>query len=53
MVREELVRRKLAHLTGYLEELAAHAAIPLDAYVRAGGPGGRSSGSSNSSSRRR
>lgn len=38
MVREELVRRKLAHLTGYLDELAAYAGVTPEDYVRAGGP---------------
>lgn len=37
MVREELVRRKLALLHGYARELAEHRDVTLDEYVR-GGP---------------
>ncbi|MFA5892174.1 MAG: DUF86 domain-containing protein [Actinomycetota bacterium] len=38
MVREEIVRRKLAHLTGYLDELAIYADTSFDDYVGTGGP---------------
>ena len=38
MVRPEVVRRKLAQLHGYLDELGVHRDITLDQYVRRGGP---------------
>lgn len=38
MVRPEIVRRKLAHLDGYLDELSAYHGLALDAYRAPGGP---------------
>jgi len=38
MVRPEIVRRKLAHLDGYLRELEPYREISFDAYEGAGGP---------------
>lgn len=38
MVRPELVRRKLSHLHGYLEELEAFRGISAEEYTRKGGP---------------
>lgn len=38
MVRPEVVRRKLAQLHGYLDELGVHADVSLDGYLRRGGP---------------
>lgn len=38
MVRAELVRRKLAHLSGYLRELQEYAGVTSETYVRPGGP---------------
>lgn len=37
MVRDELVRRKLGHLTGYLDELAEYKDVSLETYSRPGG----------------
>jgi uncharacterized protein YutE (UPF0331/DUF86 family) len=38
MVREELVRRLLTHLRGYLDELGVHREVSLDDYRAAAGP---------------
>lgn len=38
MVRDEVVRRKLAHLSGYLDELDAYANVGLDTYLTHDGP---------------
>jgi uncharacterized protein YutE (UPF0331/DUF86 family) len=38
MVRPEIVRRKLSHLTGYLDELATYRDVTFDEYVARGGP---------------
>ncbi len=38
MVRPELMRRKLAHLHGYLEELEVYRNVSFDSYLAPGGP---------------
>lgn len=38
MVRPEVVRRKLSHLHGYLQELERHRAITYEQYLALGGP---------------
>lgn len=38
MVRPEVVARKLAHLSPYLEELKPYRAVSLEEYVAEGGP---------------
>lgn len=38
MVREELIRRKLTHLSSYLDELNAYASVDPADYALAGGP---------------
>ncbi|MGH2768976.1 MAG: type VII toxin-antitoxin system HepT family RNase toxin [Actinomycetota bacterium] len=38
MIRPELIRRKLAHLHGYLGELEPYRGVSLDSYLARGGP---------------
>ncbi|HXF73416.1 MAG TPA: DUF86 domain-containing protein [Actinomycetota bacterium] len=38
MVRPEIVRRKLSHLDGYLDELERYRDVDLETYLAAGGP---------------
>ncbi len=38
MVRPEIVRRKLSHLDGYLDELERYRDVDLEMYLAASGP---------------